>query len=94
MSYRIVYGPEQKIPTRKDHRSLRIRLFSVLFLLLFMLAVKKYWPEGQSKLAELLLPGNPGVTQLALEDMVSDLGSGVPISDAFTAFCHQILLHE
>ena len=36
MSYRIVYGTEQKIPRRKDHRSLRIRMFTVLFLLLFM----------------------------------------------------------
>ena len=94
MSYRIVYGPEQKIPKKKEFPTSRIRVITALFLLLFSISVKKYWPDGHAKLAELLLPGNPGVTQLALEDMVFDLGEGVPLSDAFAAFCRQIITYE
>lgn len=94
MSYRIVYGPEQKIPTQKDHRSLRIRMLTALFLILFLIGVKKYWPEGHAALNALLLPGKPGVTQMAIDEMVSALGEGVSVSDAFTAFCRQIIVHE
>ena len=94
MSYRINYSPEQKIPKRKDSYSSRIRVITAVFLVLFALGVKNHWPEGHERLVKLLLPGEPGVTQTALEDMVSDLGAGVPVSEAFTAFCRQIMTYE
>lgn len=91
MAYRIVYGPEPKKRTNPPLGQLRIQVLTAVFLLIFVLAVKYGWPEGTAALQRVLLPGEPSVTQQALEGMVSDLQEGEPLGEAFTAFCQQII---
>ena len=38
-----------------------------------------------------LLPGNPTVTEQALNVLVEDIKAGEPVSDAITTFCQTIL---
>lgn len=91
MAYRIVYGPEPKKRTNPPLGQLRMQVLTAAFLLIFVLAVKYGWPEGTAALQRVLLPGEPSVTQQALEGMVADLQEGEPLGEAFTAFCQQII---
>lgn len=94
MSYRIVYGPKPKAARKKQAGSRRVQLLTAVFLIVFVLLVKSYWPAGNRKLQQIFLPGEPEVTQLALEEMIESLHSGADAGDAFTAFCQQIIDNE
>lgn len=93
MAYRIVYGPEIPPQYRKKHTNCRLRLFTAISLLLFTLLVKEFFPAGTEKMQEFLLPGNPTITQAALNSMMNQLQSGEPLADALTVFCKEILAH-
>lgn len=91
MAYRIVYGPEIKAPRRFENRQLRRQILTAAFALLFVLLVRQLWPEGMTVLRELLLPGEPAITEQAFSDMIGNLHDGSPVGEAVTAFCRQII---
>lgn len=91
MAYRIEYGPPVPVQYQARSNKHSLQVMTAVFLLLFTLLVKVYYPAGTAKLREFLLPGMPSVTQQALETMVSELRDGDPLRDAFTAFCEQII---
>lgn len=90
MAYRIDYGPAPVRGRGRSGRLLRVQAMTAAFLLLFILCVRQYWPEGIAKLRETLLPGQ-GAGQAAFQEFVSELRDGEPVYDALTAFCRQIL---
>lgn len=91
MSYRIVYGPEPKAARKEKHGPFRLQMLTAACLIAFVMLVKLFWPEGNIKLQQYLLPGEPGATQQALEEMIDNLRDGAEMGDAFTAFCQQII---
>lgn len=91
MSYRIVYGPMPRAEKPQDWSLLRIQIWSAVFMLLFALLVRQLWPEGVDILKSVLIPQEPTVTEQAVSDMVVDLQTGIPLEDALTAFCRQII---
>ena len=91
MAYRIVYGPMPKATSPGRQISLRISMMTVVFLLLFVLLVKQTWPEGTDMLRSVLLPGEPGKTETAVQTLLEDMRNGEPVGDAVTAFCRQII---
>lgn len=93
MGYCIVYGPEPKIAHPKKRSTAKLRIRICLFLLLLSFGIKALWPGGTAMLRRFLLPGESEITQQALDAMVRNLGSGIPISDALGAFCQQIIVH-
>lgn len=91
MSYRIEYGPAIPPEYRKEPKSTRLRVLTALFLLLFTLLVRQFFPSGTDKLRAALLPGAPTITQQALDFLMGDLRDGEPLGQAFTAFCTYII---
>ena len=57
MAYRIVYGGEIPLHRKREGDFLRIKLLTAVFLVVFALAVRQYWPEGTERLRGYLLPG-------------------------------------
>ena len=93
MSYRIIYGETTPMKYRKPRGQNYPRTLTALCLILFALAVGRYWPRGQQLLREFLLPGTPTVTEQAFSELVSDLTQGIRLEEAMTAFCQQIIDH-
>lgn len=91
MSYRIVYGPMPKVDQIRKGSSLRLRLLTAGFILLFVLAIKTLYPEGVQVLQKILSPGETGVTEAAFSEMISNLRNGETMADAVMAFCRQVI---
>lgn len=90
MGYRVEYGQaERKAPSFL--KKYRLHLLTAAFFLLFVLAVKLYWPEGAAVLSSIFLPGEPTEAQAAFAVLVEDLREGQPFSDAVTTFCREII---
>lgn len=94
LSYRIEYGPAIPPQYRQKPKFLRLQVMTALFLLLFVLIVRQYFPAGVRTLRQLLLPIHPSVTQQALDELVIDIRDGESFGNAFTAFCVQIISHD
>lgn len=86
MAYRIEYGLPR--PRRREKFPLRLLLLTCFFFVLFLAGVKIFWPEGQARLAQLLLPTG---TRAAFRDLLDALRSGQPVYDSLTAFCREIV---
>lgn len=90
MAYRIEYGPPR--PRRREKFPLRLLLLTCFFFVLFLAGVKIFWPEGQARLTQLLLPArNAAGTRAAFRDLLDALRSGQPFYDSLTAFCREIV---
>ena len=86
MAYRIEYGPPR--PRRREKFPLRLLLLTCFFFVLFLAGVKIFWPEGQARLTQLLLPAG---TRVAFRNLLDALQSGQPFYDSLTAFCREIV---
>ena len=91
MAYRITYGEEPPHPYYQPSYRNRIIPMSVAFFLLFLLLTGTFWPEGRATLENLLLPGDPQVTKLALVNMIDDLKEGEAPGDALVTFCREVI---
>lgn len=86
MSYRIEYKYERKYRSmRKPNRWLIIGGITILLIAGIYALQFVHW--------DALLPGDPKVTGEALDRLVSSIGGGEPIADAFSAFCEEIVAH-
>ena len=94
MSYRVEYGPPIPAQYIKRSKPLRIQIMTAVFLLLFTLLVRQFFPSGTRQLRQILLPETHSITQDALDALMSDLRNGEPLGDAVTAFCVYIIDHD
>ena len=88
MSYRIEYGknPKYRIsPSRKKWTK------ATLVLSLMAVAAAGGFYTVQVIGLQNLLPGDPAVTGAALDAFIESWQDGVPIADAFTVFCQEIV---
>ena len=90
MGYRVDYLPIKKV-RNMEKRTSYVPAMTALFLLLFFFLVSSFWPWGAEFLREVLIPGDLDVTVAALEAFAMKLQNGEAFSDAFKAFCHQLL---
>lgn len=93
MSYKIKYDVDIiKIPIhdkmKTGSKSLAIVAAAVCICLLLVSA-----SSGIDNIKEWILPGNPKVTEAALDTLVTELRQGEPLNDAISAFCKEILVH-
>lgn len=91
MGYRIVYGPMPKVRKTSPFNEMRLQALTAVFLLLFVLLVRQAWPEGTRMARQFLLPGEQTATEAAFADMIGEIQEGESWSDAFSAFCRQIV---
>lgn len=98
MAYQISYG--QDMVSRKKKWEYRlpkfgrggvIRLCSVGAILAIGLAC--LIPQVRLALLDMLLPGDPEVTAMALERLVESVSDGEAIQTALTDFCREIIDH-
>lgn len=90
VAYRIDYGSGMQYRRAERGGVLRLQTMTAAWLLVFTLVVSRVWPEGTQRLRQYLLPGGQPV-QTAFQAMTEQLRSGVPVEDALTAFCIQII---
>lgn len=91
MGYRIVYGEEAKPKPEGAWTALRLQALTAACLLAFTFGVKTIWPEGTEVLRQVLLPGEPGITEKAFQTFVENVQEGESFGDAVTTFCKEIL---
>lgn len=90
MGYRIDYGPVKKV-RRAERRTSRLAALTGLFLLLFVVSVCCFWPEGTAVLRDWLFPGDPAVAAAAMEELTDSLQTGGKIEESLRTFCGRIL---
>lgn len=88
MGYRIEYPSFGSVPCI---RKTGIPRMVVMMFGVFLLIVSVFWQEGRNLLLGLLFSGNLDSTLAALETLSAQLGEGVPLADAVTVFCREIL---
>ena len=88
MAYKIEYGAADEPLKQKT----RMRNFGIVALILVLViaavAVKSI---GLPFVQEVLLPGDPAVTTLALDALAEDIREGVSIIKALETFCKEIV---
>ncbi len=90
MGYRVDYGPIKKVRGAEKVRT-RVPALTVLFLMVFLLLVQLFWPQGAELLQHIFIPGDPKVTVAALETFAQELQQRTPLMDAFENFCFYIV---
>ena len=87
MSYKVHYGT-----SRHDGRTREaaVRKWIPLILLIALLT-GGFLLTRQGVSFDWLLPGDPGVTAAALENLRENLAAGEPLGEAVTAFCREII---
>lgn len=93
MGYIIVYEGADPAEISVSRRRSRLPELTVLFVLAFLLLTRLFWPAGREKIRDILLPGDPNITQQAVSVLVDDLRAGEPVGEAVRAFCGEILGH-
>ncbi len=91
MGYHMDYeqiGQTRPQPTEKHRVSGVIAVVLICVLVMGAVAIKTV---GLPWVETFLIPGDPEVTQAALQDMVSNLQEGQSIGEAVTAFCREIV---
>lgn len=87
MPYRIDYHPEKTVKTPEYRRF----FLTGLFFLIFLVAVGSFWAEGQAVLRGLVFSGDVAAVERAADLLIVQLKDGIPVMDAISAFCGQIL---
>ena len=90
MAYRVEYGKDPRYPVPCIRRGWYKGL--LVFGIVIAGAVAGFYAVQVVGL-ENLLPGDPLVTGSALDTMVENLRSGLPVGQAFTVFCEEIVAH-
>lgn len=87
MAYKITYGPEDVFSHAGKQRNHGWLPAAALLLALAALALAAL----HGSLTEWLLPGDPVVTEAALQTLARQISAGAPVGDAVRAFCLEIL---
>ena len=92
MSYRITYVPTESDIGEKRGRGIRLLILSSSFLLVLGMITVKYWPEGREVLRRLMNSGMTFVRQENLDNLARQIRVGVPVGEAVTAFCRELIV--
>lgn len=85
MAYRIRYKGKNPAPQPKS----RLPGLTVLFFVLFLIAVFRFCPEGRSLIQTLVIPGGEQSIQ-ALEAMAQNLRDGMGLQEAAECFRREL----
>lgn len=91
MGYRILYGETVKkevlTETTKNRKPLIGVIAGVIMCCVFTFIISK----NADKLVDFILPGNKEVTKNAISTFAEGLREGESVSNAFVAFCQEII---
>jgi hypothetical protein len=86
MGYKVVYPQIGKLKYRKYRKPPNMVRIICSIAIIFVL-ILTLWQGGIS----VLLPGDPVVTENALQEMITSLRDGDPLAEAVTAFCREVV---
>lgn len=91
MAYRINYdsGGKHRIPIRRYFTAATVKTGLIILVLVAAALTIKFY--GLNWVKEVLLPGDPKVTETALHNMTEGLQNGESILEAVTTFCQEIV---
>ena len=87
MSYYIQYDPKLK----RRYPSIADKRRRIILSLAFFAVVAVIGALIRENIANFLIPGDRSVTVPAFSQMVDQIGAGESVSEAFFAFCRQII---
>lgn len=88
MAYKIEYGEVAELLKPKT----KLRQFVIVFLILaLVVAAAVIKSVGLPFVREVLLPGDPAVTAMALDALAENIRDGIPIFEALETFCKEIV---
>ena len=90
MSYRVEYMPLQRYDSSQNKGSAMGILMTLTVFSLYLFVLHNYFPEYKTSIQALIWPGDPAVTQNAIETMIAGLKDGIPFSQAAATFCTEI----
>lgn len=93
MGYRVEYETVRKV-RRMEQKTARLPAMIGAALVLFLILVGIFWPEGKETLRNFLIPGDPAVTVAALEELAEELETGAPLGEALDNFCRSIVRED
>lgn len=93
MSYHIEYTPDSSGVSVETGSSWTLLLMTLTVFALFLTCVRSFQPDYWTSLLEWILPGDAVVTRTAVNNLLMNLRSGQPISEAAAAFCAEIIHH-
>ncbi len=90
MSYQIIYEPDRqkRYPVSLQRNAARKWILPAVLLLLIVILLAN--PVTISALKELILPGDPVVTEVALENLSGNIENGMTAKEAIVTFCLEI----
>lgn len=91
MGYRIDYGGKYRDRQTNIDSIFRRICLTICFLSLFMSLVCGFWPEGQTVLRSLLIPGDSQATLEAAEVFARDLQQGLSFGEGLGDFFRSVL---
>lgn len=91
MGYRVEYGKPSRRYEKEGGAGIRVALMTLCFAGIFGFLTVKFWPDGAKVLDRLFSLEDWAVTRHALETMATELRAGLPVGDAVTAFCREII---
>ena len=89
MGYRVRYQAIRKIRAVEKRKARRTAL-TALCLLLFIILVNLFWPEGSTYIRQLFIPGDASVTVAAMESLAENLEMGEGIWSAMEKFIREV----
>ena len=91
MGYQIRYGATMVKEYVKDRRKFRLSRVNARVIIVGLVVLLGVIFCLQENVQNFLLPGNSQVTRAAISGLVSDLKSGISLSDCVEAFCVEIV---
>ncbi len=93
LAYKIRYDDTLVKEVIKKSKKGKINLIRKPLIWLFATILAFVMLYNQETLRSYILPGNPDVTEAALQSFVNDIREGESLSGAITAFCQEIISH-
>ncbi len=91
MHYSVYYEPDKndKYPVSANPKQGKngLRVIGIILAILLFAGAIRYKKE----LTAWLIPGNDEITVQAAEDLLTNMRDGVPIGEAITVFCEEII---
>lgn len=89
MSYKIIYGKVRGKPSKWN--IIRIQMIVCVFLLIFSVCVRLFWPDGADLMRQCLVSEELSSGAQAVVALVEGLEDGESFADTVAVFCQELI---
>ena len=91
LSYQISYPGTNHMEQKYMQRTEKNVVLTVVVIVCIVILAVSVYMIGLDRVSAFLIPGNDAVTVAAFRQMQNDVKSGIPVKEAVTAFCEEII---